>query len=142
MFACSERERERQREGQKFPFFCARNKLMTHYEIILFFQCEWIRDEKNECLVPVMFPDHTPPAPHVLLEMIQCNCATDTPYSWRSCSCTNAQLSCTKFCKCYGRTCFNSWTCFKSLIVQENSNNESEDKLRLEDWEWCLKMNL
>ena len=43
------------------------------YEIIFFFQCGWIKDENNECLVPVMFPDHTPPAPDPLLEMIRCN---------------------------------------------------------------------
>ena len=98
------------------------------YEIILFFQCGWIKDGKNECLVPVMFPDHTPPAPDALLEMIRYNCATDTPCSRRSCSCINAQLSRFKFCKCYGRTYFN-WT------VQENSDNESEDELELKDGE-------
>ena len=99
------------------------------YEIILFFQCGWIKDEKNECLVPVLFPDHTPPAPDVLLEMIRCNCATDTPCSQRSCSYTNAQLSRTKFCKCYSRTCFNSWT------AQENSTKKSKDELEREDRE-------
>ena len=104
------------------------------YGVILFFWCGWIKNEKNECLVPVMFPDHTPPAPDALLEMIRCNCATDTPCSRRSCSCTNAQLSCTKFCKCYYRTCFDS------CPVQENSDNEREDELELEDGE-CLKMN-
>ena len=76
-----------------------------------------------------MFPDHTPPAPDALLEMIWCNCARDTLCSRRSCGCTNAQLLCTKFCKCYDKTCFNSWT------VPENSDNESEDELKLEDEE-------
>ena len=102
---------------------------MTPYEIILFFQCGWIKDEKNELLVPVMFPDHTPPTPDALLEMIWCNCAIDKPCSRGSCSCTNREFSCTKFCKCYSRTCFNSWT------VQKNSDNESEDELELEDEE-------
>ena len=95
---------------------------MTTYEIILFFQCGWIKDEKNECLVPVIFPDHSPPAPDALLETI-----IDIPCSRRSCSYTNAQLSCTKFLKCYGKTCFNT--------VQENSDEESEEELELEDGE-------
>ena len=68
------------REGKKFPFFCIRNKWMTPHEIILF-QCGWIKDEKKECLVPVMFADHTTPIPDALLEMIWCNCETDTPCS-------------------------------------------------------------
>ena len=76
-----------------------------------------------------MFPDHTPPSPNVLLEVICCNCVTDTPCLRRSCSCAKAQLSCTKFCKCYGRTCFNNWTAL------EISDNESEDKYELEDGE-------
>ena len=100
---------------------------MTTYEIILFFQCGWIKDEKNECLVPVIFPDHSPPAPDALLETIRYNCATDIPCSRRSCSYTNAQLSCTKFLKCYGKTCFNT--------VQENNDEESEEELELEDGE-------
>ena len=51
---------------------------MTPHEIILF-QCGWINDEKKECLVPVMFADHTTPIPDALLEMIWCNCEIDTP---------------------------------------------------------------
>ena len=124
-----------QREGG-WIFFCVDNKWLTPYEIILFFHCGWIKDEKNELLVPVMFPDHTPPTPDALLERIWCNCAIDKPCSRGSCSCTNTEFSCTKFCKCYSRTCFNSWT------VQKNSDYESEDELELEYEEWCLKMNL
>ena len=139
--ACTEREGlptkvclHIQREGgSKNSIFCVCNKCIN--EIILFFQCGWIQDEKNKCLVPVMFPDHTPPASAALLEVIHYNCATDTPCSRHLCRWTNAKLSCTKFYKCYGRTCFNSWT------VQENSNNESYDELELEDGEWCLKVN-
>ena len=77
----------------------------------------------------MMFPDHTPPAPDVLLKMIWFNFATDTPCSRCSCSCTSAQLSCTKFCKCYGRTFFNSRT------VQENSDYKIKDELELEGGE-------
>ena len=118
---------------KNFHVFCVRNKWMTPMRLFSTFSVDGSKMKRMNAWS--QFPDLTPPTPDALLEIIWCNCATDTSCSWRSCSCTNAQLSCTKFCKCYGRTCFNSWT------VQENSDNESKDELEREDRE-CLKVNL
>ena len=93
------------------------------YEIIFFFRCGWIKNEKNECLVPVMFPDHTQPAPDALLEMIWCNCATDIPCSRRSCSCTNVQLSCTSSANVIPEPVSTAAQYRKTVTTKEKTNS-------------------
>ena len=68
-----------------------------------------------------MSPENNLTAPE-LLQMIRCKCGTDKPCSRKICNCSKAQLSCSKFCKCLGSTCYNTWT-----TLDENSDCGDDD---------------
>lgn len=52
-----------------------------------------------------------PAAPPGLLKVVACSCATSTPCKRKQCSCKNAGMSCTSFCKCQaGEHCQNEHT--------------------------------
>ena len=73
-----------------------------------------------------MFPENNMTSPEEVLQMIRCKCGTDKPCSRKICSYLKAQLICSKFCKCFGSMCYNTWT-----TLDENSDcgdNEGVEK--------------
>ena len=90
----------------------------------------------NECLLPTLIPDCVSPVPDAVLEMIKCNCASESPCSRQNCTCSSAKLSCNKFCKCYESSCFNVWTKTDDDDLSENEedeNGEDDDTTNVED---------
>jgi len=73
-----------------------------------------------------MIPDGVSPAPASVLEMIKCNCASESPCSRQSCTCASAKLSCNKFCNCHSNTCFNVWTNKESADLSDVDDEDGE----------------
>ncbi|XP_066913347.1 uncharacterized protein [Clytia hemisphaerica] len=95
----------------------------------------WTKDDINECLLPSMFPESVFAAPDAVLQMIKCNCASESPCSRQNCTCASAKLSCNKFCKCYEseNTCCNEWTNKDDYLNDDEEENENEDVHELEE---------
>ena len=69
-----------------------------------------------------MFPENSLTAAEGLLQLICCKCGIDKPCSRNICSCSKAQLSSSKFCKCFRNMCYNTYT-----TVDENSDGGDDD---------------
>ena len=84
---------------------------------------EWGWKEKNGVMEPVK--TDIEPAPAWLLQVIRCNCKTDTrhPCGTRSCSCRKNGLSCVAACGgCHGEGCENSMEDEKEIEEDEYEN--------------------
>ena len=68
-----------------------------------------------------------PVAPQVLLDVVSCNCtAKIKACSTGRCSCNNAGLSCTDYCKCKGGvTCCNHFSSRKIDVEEEEEEEEN-----------------
>ena len=67
-----------------------------------------------------------PVAPQVLLDVVSCNCtAKRKACSTGRCSCNNADLSCTDYCKCEGGVACCSH--FTSRQMEEEDDEEEEE---------------
>ncbi|XP_066928156.1 uncharacterized protein [Clytia hemisphaerica] len=124
------------------------NVLRAHYQACIWNSClderppemdptkyGWTKDDINECLLPTMFPESVFAAPDAVLQMIKCNCASESPCSRQNCTCASAKLSCNKFCKCYEseNTCCNEWTNKDDYLNDDEEENENEDVHELEE---------
>ena len=74
-----------------------------------------------------MMPDGVAAAPDAVLEMIKCNCASESPCAKQTCTCFSAKLSCNKFCKCYDNNCCNTYTEKDNDGLSDEYENEEEE---------------
>ena len=66
-------------------------------------------------------------APKEILETVACNCGSGTPCASQKCSCKNAGLPCTSFCKCDETgNCANPFTCNDASA--ESSGEEDDEE--------------
>ena len=80
----------------------------------------------NSSMFAVMLPPDVDPLPIEVLQMVRCGCSSDNSCSIGRCSCVNAQMSCSMFCKCRGRQeCHNKHT--KSVSGGEDNDDGDDD---------------
>ena len=85
----------------------------------------WKYDDDEEIMVPIALPVDVDEAPVEVLKMIKCGCST---CSTARCSCRQAGLSCSPFCKCrYDHECKNPHT--KHIHGPVTDEEEEDDEI-------------
>ena len=80
----------------------------------------WYKDMINKLLLPVMIPPGCQAVPDQVLKIFNCKCTSAEPCSSKNCSCSQNKLSCSIFCACCDKTCYNEWT-----AQEEQDDNET-----------------
>ena len=83
------------------------------------------RNEVEESLAPTMLPPGVEVIPPEIRKILCCNCQAENPCGRGNCTCRNANIGCSIFCKCSSldSCCANPWT----TKVDENEDDDEPD---------------
>ena len=83
------------------------------------------RNEEEESLEPLMLPPEVDVIPPQIRKLLSCNCQTESPCGKGNCTCRNANIGCSIFCKCYiNGKCMNP---FSANLDEQDQRQEGDD---------------
>ena len=91
------------------------------------------RNEEERSLEPVMLPPDVDVIPPQIRKILSCNCQADTPCAKGNCTCRNANIGCSIFCKCYvSENCMNPLSS-KPDAEKQDAKKQDDDEMNEEE---------
>ena len=79
-----------------------------------------------------MLPPGVEVIPPEVRKLLCCNCMANSPCGKGNCTCRNANIGCSIFCKCStSKSCVNPWTVKNDKKEDDNDNDNSEEEEQL-----------